>query len=351
LYNERKQSVQGDDKMDLYAKSFQQFAEVQAKGSSDLYYFLSHRIVEDEELVTIVSEIPASQPKPNLFFASMQYLVSKTVSPLRSYYPSLTDVPLPVKQSFEPFKEFALHHKDQLIELFHTKLVQTNEVRRAAYLYPLFLRISEETQKPLALIEIGTSAGLLLCLDAYNYEYGNGIKITNAEDSILIASNNKGEKLPSYIYSKLQINNRIGIDLNIVDLKNEEDYDWMLALIWPEHSKRRQQFKEASQIASGIKKELYEGDLTELLPTIIQSLSTETQVVVFHTHVANQFPKQLKTNLMDLLNELSTKRPIYHIYNNMYDVNLHQDRLENGQALEEKILPSPDGHGRWFCWG
>jgi len=339
--------------MAVYAKSFEQFAEFQAKDSSELYYFLSKRVVEDNEIMEIISEIPLSQPKPNLFYASMHYLVSKSDSILRSYYPSLTDNPLPVEESFESFKEFALKHKKDLLELFHTKLVQTNEVRRASYLYPMLLSISEKTNKPLSLIEIGTSAGLLLCLDAYNYEYkevNESLKIENDPDSIIIQSENKGEKLPSTINSKLKINNRVGIDLNIVDLNNQNDYEWMLALIWPEHSQRRRQFIEASKIANGIKKELYEGDLVELLPDIIESASSENQIVLFHTHVANQFPMELKKRFEELLKELSTTRPIYHIYNNMYDANLHQDYFESGKVFEEKNLERPDGHGRWFYW-
>ena len=197
----------------------------------------------------------------------------------------------------------------------------------------MFLSIAEQTKLPLTLIEVGTSAGLLLCLDAYNYEYkdaNKSIKIENSQDSLLL--------------------HRIGIDLNIVDLNNQEELEWMLALIWPEHSERRQQFLEASQISSGIDKDMYEGDLLEILPSIIQSISPESQIVIFHTHVANQFPEQLKCNFESLLKDLSSNRPIYHIYNNMHDANLHQDYLVDGKVQEEKIYHSPDGHGRWFYW-
>ncbi|MDN4492633.1 DUF2332 domain-containing protein [Ureibacillus aquaedulcis] len=339
--------------MDVYTKSFEQFAESQAKGSSELYYFLSKQVIEDAELMEIIKEIPLSQPKPNLFFASMHFLVARSESELRAYYPSLTVNPLPFSDSFEHFKEFALNHKNQLIELFRSRLVQTNEVRRAAYLYPIFSGIAEQTSKSLTLIEIGTSAGLLLCPDAYNYEYieeKTSFKIENAMASIYLKSENKGERLPNTIHSNFKINTRIGIDLNIVDLNKQDEYDWMLALIWPEHSKRRQQFIEASKIANGIQKDLYEGDLLELLPKVIQSISPENQIILFHTHVANQFPNKLKKDFELLLKDLSIARSFYHVYNNMYDADLHQDYLENGKVIKEKIFQSPDGHGRWFYW-
>ena len=340
--------------MNVYKKIFQQFAEKEAKGSSELYAFLSMRVSDDSDLIEIIRKIPASQPKPNLFFASIQYLLSKSDSPLRNYYPSLTENPLPIEESFEQFKEFTLNHQKQLIDLFHTKLVQTNEVKRAAYLYPILLSIYEKTKKPLTIIEIGTSAGLLLCLDAYNYEYiqaNHLVKVdNNIGNSFLIQSENKGEELPSYIRSSLKINERIGIDLNIVDISKQDEFEWMLALIWPEHQERRKQFVEASKIANGVNKEMYEGDILKLLPKIIQSSAPDNQVILFHTHVANQFPPQLKKEFEDLLNELSYKRSIYHVYNNMYDLNLHQDFIEQGEVITVKTLQKPDGHGRWFCW-
>ncbi|PYF05704.1 DUF2332 domain-containing protein [Ureibacillus chungkukjangi] len=339
--------------MDDYKKNFQQFADKEAKGSSELYAYLSIRVIEDLELLDIIDKIPASQPKPNLFFASIQYLLTKSDAPLRNYYPSLTENPLPFDECFEPFKEFVLTHKEQLLDLFHTKLVQTNEVRRAAYLYPTFLDIQKNTNKPLTLIEIGTSAGLLLCLDAYNYEYkedNQSFRVDNFDNSITIQSENKGGNLPNTINVDLKIEKRIGIDLNIVDLSNREEFEWMLALIWPEHQERRKQFVAASKIANAVEKEMYEGDLLELLPNIIQSNSPENQIVLFHTHVANQFPAQLKNDFKALLNKMSYTRSIYHVYNNMYDLNLHQEHLENGKVVSKKTFLKPDGHGRWFYW-
>jgi len=96
---------------------------------------------------------------------------------------------------------------------------------------------------------------------------------------------------------------------------------------------------------------MYEGNLLELLPNIIRSSTTESQIVLFHTHVANQFPPQLKKEFEELLAQLSYYRSIYHVYNNMHDTNIHQDLIENGHVMNEKTLLSPDGHGRWFYWG
>ncbi len=336
--------------MDRYQQAFLHFAEHEARESSRLYEYLCGQIVHDDELMTLIRDIPQSQPKPNLFFAAMHYLLKKYEDPLRAYYASLTDHPLPAEQSFQSFRAFALKHQDELRELFQTKLVQTNEVRRASYLYPIMADIYELCGKPLALIEIGTSSGLLLGLDHYHYEYRNGPSIHSAADSLTISSENRGDALPLSIYQKPIINMRIGIDLHIIDLKKDDDLEWMLALIWPEHAERRRQFMRAKEINDSIQKELYEGDAVALLPRIIQTVSEEYQLVIFHTHVANQFPPELKKQLLDTLQTISYERPLYHVYNNMYDAHIHQDYIEKGTTQPARLLTAADSHGRWFEW-
>ncbi|WP_413364383.1 DUF2332 domain-containing protein [Lysinibacillus sp. 3P01SB] len=336
--------------MDCYQQAFLQFAEQQAQESSRLYEYLCGEIINDEELMTIIRDIPLSQPKPNLFFAAIHYLVKKYEEPLGAYFASLTDYPLPAEQSFQPFRQFALKHQDELRELFRTKLVQTNEVSRAAYLYPIIADIHQSCGKPLALLEIGTSAGLLLGLDHYHYEYQNGPSICLTADTLTIFSENRGEPLPSSVFRHPIVQTRIGVDLHIVDLKETDHLEWMLALIWPEHKERRRQFLKAKEVNDSIQKDFYEGDAITLLPHIIQTVPMDCQVVVFHTHVANQFPAELKEQLIKILQEISYDRSLYHVYNNMYDANIHQDYIERGTTQPIRIMPAADGHGRWFVW-
>ena len=335
---------------DLLRKSFQTFAQAEAATSSPLYEFLSDKVADDEELLEIIHYIPNTQPKPNLFFAAVHYLLMHVEHPLRHYYPSLTNSPLPVYESYPLFKSFVLNHQEQLKQLFQQKLVQTNEVRRSAYLYPLIASIYGHEQKPLALIEIGSSAGLLLALDHYNYRYNNDLFINLHGHPFTVQSVNSGNPLPTSITNKPEIKERIGIDLNVVDLQNPDEYRWMQALIWPEHKERRQQFTEAKAINDTVEKVMMEGDAIQLLPKATQQINTNHQVVIFHTHVANQLPKEVKESLITVLKDESKLRPLYHIYNNLYDMDLHQDYISHGEVQSIRILPKPDGHARWFHW-
>lgn len=57
------------------SEQFQRFAKYECENSSKLYEVLSYQIAEDAELLDIVTTIPTGQPKPNLLFAIVHYLL------------------------------------------------------------------------------------------------------------------------------------------------------------------------------------------------------------------------------------------------------------------------------------
>ncbi|WP_116289120.1 DUF2332 family protein, partial [Klebsiella pneumoniae] len=70
-----------------------------------------------------------------LLLAAVQYLLGSLKDPLAKYYASFTATPIPIQGVYPVFKAFVMAHKAQLKSLFQEKLVQTNEIRRCAYLY------------------------------------------------------------------------------------------------------------------------------------------------------------------------------------------------------------------------
>lgn len=331
-------------------ETFLRFAKNECENSSALYETLSYQIAEDEGLIELASFIPEGQPVPNLFFAAIQYLLMNDQDDVKNYYASFTEIPGPVHEAFPYFKRFALSNQEELKLLFRTKLVQTNEVRRCAYLYPMFADIYEKHQKPLALIEIGTSAGLQLGVDQYHYIYNDELQAGNLKSLLTISSNNRGEDLPASITTIPVVKTRIGMDLNPIDLRNTEELKWLQALIWPEHHERKQLLNKSATIIKNLEIQLLAGDAVKQIEKVCDQIPLNQLVVIFHTHVANQIPSSLKEELMKNLKHISKKRPIYHCYNNMYDTFLHQDYIIDNSIHSERVLGKTDGHARWFTW-
>lgn len=332
------------------SQQFKHFALNECRGSSELYEYLALQIAEDDKLLEMARNTKHGQPIPNLFFASVHYLLLKgSKHALKDYYASMTENPKEVKQAFSYFRDFCFIHKNDIIAILKNKLVQTNEVRRCAYLYPSFCYIYNKVKTPLSLIEIGTSAGLQLLWDQYAYSYGDNKKYGNTKSNVHITSEWSGEKKAILFKDSPPVITRIGIDLHINNLKNPDDYLWLRSLIWPEHKQRVKMFERAANHLKEHHMTLLEGDGVKLLPDIIADIQEETTICLFHTHVANQIPTEDKYLLMNMIEKLGRSRNICHLYNNMWDAQLHLDSFIDGKE-EREILAETDGHGRWFKW-
>ncbi|WP_342534923.1 DUF2332 domain-containing protein [Lysinibacillus sp. FSL K6-1151] len=334
----------------ILSRQFQMFAQQECQGSSPLYEHLATKIANDEDLLDIASSIPQDQPAPNLLLAAVHYLLATSNDPLTNYYASLTPSPHPIQEVFPIFKAFVLSHTNELTTLFQEKLVQTNEIRRCAYLYPMMTEIYAKHQQPLAFIEIGASAGLQLGMDHYNYCYNQQLSIINTENDYMLFSENRGETLPTSLSQSPIVCQRIGIDLKPINLGNKVESQWLQALIWPEHHERRILFQQALPIINQLDIQLIKGDAIQLIKKLSRIIEQEAMLVIYHTHVANQIPIELRHKLIEQLKEISMGRPLYHCYNNLFDTKLHQDFIDQGTIISIRTMPRPDGHARWFEW-
>lgn len=91
------------------------------------------------------------------------------------------------------------------------------------------------------------------------------------------------------------------------------------------------------------------GDGIERLPRLTAAISDDAAICVFHTHVANQMPPEAKRCLERQIKEIGSNRDLFHLYNNMWDANLHLDEYIGGME-RRATLAETDGHGRWFRW-
>ena len=132
------------------------------------------------------------------------------------------------------------------------------------------------------------------------------------------------------------------------DLHNEEDYLWLRALIWPEHKERLEMFDQAASLVKNESVQFIEGDGVELLSSIIEQISEEAVICIFHTHVANQIPEQVKHKLENKYKK-SAQNVMYSTCITIWDRDLHIDYYINGNEYRETVGET-EGHGRWFSW-
>jgi hypothetical protein len=131
--------------------------------------------------------------------------------------------------------ETIMAHGDDLVRLLDSA-PQTNEVARSAVLLGGLLTIAAQTGLPLALNEIGTSAGVNLHPDCYGYDLGAGRGWGPPDAPLTIACDWRGAAPP--LDAPLRIVSRAGADLAPIDAADVEARERVLAYIWPDQPAR-----------------------------------------------------------------------------------------------------------------
>jgi hypothetical protein len=254
--------------VEALAAAYRDFARA-AQGRSPLYETLADGVAEDAALLAAIGRLPPTKQQPNLLFAAMKYLFGAA-------------------QSWPEFRARARDHWDQISALMLARRTQTNEPARCATLLPLLARLPQ----PLALLEVGASAGLCLFPDYYAYDY-NGHEIApsipTARPPLFRCAASANTPLPE---RNVQVAWRAGLDLNPLDCRNRDDVRWLKALVWPGEGQREEMLGRALAIAAATPPRLVAGDLRNDLAALAAEAPRHATLVIFHSAVLNYVANQ-----------------------------------------------------------
>lgn len=337
-------------------RAFLHFARIECPGSSPLYERLSYAIAKDDELLSLASHARLGQPIPNMLFAAVQYLLLGGVQHrLAAFYPGLIEAAADSDDPFPVFRAFCLEHASTITMLLRTRLVQTNEVRRCACLLPAFGMIAEQDAlRPLALVEVGTSAGLNLFWDRYCYDYGAASTYGDVTSPVVLRCELRGSgRLPA-IKQLPKVAARIGIDLHPVDVRNADETQWLRALIWPEHAERVELLQRALEVARQEPPKMIAGDALDVLPGALREIPLDTTLCVVHSMTLNQFSREGRARFAELLAEQSRRSPIFEV-SFEYRQREAPPQLEvisygDGERTKVTLLARCQPHGKWIEW-
>lgn len=334
---------------------FLRFAEKECLNVSPFYYDLSNKIAEDVALLNLAGYCRQGQPMPNLFLGAVHFLLLANLThELATYYPSINptiqeDLPFPL------FRDFCGANEETIKHILATKIVQTNALNRTAYLMPIVFSLFE-SGTAINLIDIGTSAGLTLNLDLYEYDYGDKRKFGNS--LVKINCEIRSGKLPKFA-KNIRINNKIGIDQNPLDVKDSQNALWLKALIWPDRSQRFERMAKAIELAQTSNIQLVKAVEIADFKRIIKAQSIDTLLVVYHTHVLYQFSKEARIAFWQMLDTIGQERDFYYLaaesasvleYDyGLGDVLVELTTYQNG-VKSKRLVARTNGHANWVKW-
>ncbi len=336
------------------AERFRVFAREECSGKSGLnvmsptYETLSLSIAENPGLLALARECMVGQPIPNLFFAAVKRISDDChCEELAGHYTRIGEGGVPGCGLSGSFAQFCDRYDSEIVDLVRTRRVQTNEIRRCSYLMPAFgSAFVDGGRKPLALIDVGASAGLNLLWDSYQYRYSDGSTFGPSDAEVVIECELRNE-MPDIPGEMPDVAFRRGVDLNPVDLGDEEQFLWMMALVWPDHPDRAALLRAARRIWLNDPPRVERGDALEVLPRVLAEVPRDTALCVFHCHTLNQFPAESRNVFYEILDGESLDRPIYHVSSE--GEHMRVNRIVNGVA--DTILSARrNAHGRWIEW-
>jgi hypothetical protein len=184
-----------------------------------------------------------------------------------------------VQHSYPAFRAVLLDRRQEVAAVMHARSTQTNEPARCAVLLPALAALPQ----PLALIEVGASAGLTLLPDAYGYDYaGQRIEAADPDAPVLACQPCGPVPVPAAVPAVAW---RAGIDLNPLDVTDPDDVAWLRSLVWPGQEGRAERLSAALAVARRRRPEVVAGDLIEGLPELAGRAPAAATLVIYHTSV------------------------------------------------------------------
>lgn len=335
---------------------FIEFAESECKGNSQLYNQLSNHIANDEDLLKVASKTRPGQPIPNIFLAAVHYLLlKKSDNELAKYYPSIqkkqvSEIPFPL------FKTFCIENEEKIIDIISKRIVQTNVISRCAYLMPILSKIIAEENKPTTIIDIGTSAGLTLNFDRYEYWY-NDQKVFGYS-KVKIKSDIIESEIPK-IYPINQPILKIGIDQNIIDPTDEEEILWLKALIWPDQFERFIAMEEALKLKELNNIQFVQAQSISDFEKEILQVNKDENLIIYSSHVLYQFTQKQKHAFYSMLDSVGSERDFYFL--SVEGIEILQKRYDSKEIVielthyknnkkQQAFIAETNGHGNWIKW-
>ena len=324
--------------MDVHTDTVEQYREFAAHAAdySPCFEEWSIRVAEDPDVLGWLAVLPRPKRQPNLVFAAARWHGVAAPGPYDALRRALLDDDGTIRRT--------------ILE----RATQTNEAGRLATLVPAFAAVAGPG--PLALLEVGASAGLCLYPDRYSYAWStpDGVRRIGA-----------GPELAARVEGPAPLPDRPpvvawrgGIDLNPLDVTDADQMAWLTMLVWPEHDDRRAQLLQAIEVAKAEPPALVRGDLLEELPALVEAAAEHGPVVVFHSAVIAYLTPADRARFHGLMTGLVRDGRCHWVSNEA--VNVLPDLVGAAEApddhpgfvlgIDGRAVALTHGHGRWLQW-
>jgi hypothetical protein len=311
------------------------YADNVFSGYSPLYARIARAVAASDDVLALLDDAPPRSHQPNVLLAAVHYLLLGGLAhPLAEVYAGVSDAePGPL------FVDICLTHRDEILELLATRHTNTNEVGRSAVLAPAFTGVAARMGAPLAHVDVGCSAGLNLLCDRYRIDYGDAGTTGPADARVQISCTVVGGD-PPIAPEVPPIAERVGIDRDAVDVTDDDQTRWQLALVFPD-TNRLPRTRLALEELRNDPPRIVSGDAVETIAPVLLGLRSDALAVVTTTWVVAYFPAEHRVAFREQLADVSRTRPVAWISAegpNTIDLFAGIDAPSDSDGMEASIL-------------
>jgi hypothetical protein len=279
--------------------------------AAPLYARLCRGISADEPLARMLFHAPPTQRRPVLLLAAVHHLLlAEPDAELAQWYPNL--VPAPRDGDPMPaFREFVQQRDGELVALLSTRSTQTNEVGRATALLPALGMLDLECG-PLAMLDVGTSAGLVTLLDHFEYHYQPGGAVGGPSSVVLTCRTTGDVPVPARMPT---IADRLGIDRSPIDVTEATEARWLEACVWPDQAERFHRLEAAIELAERHPPRVRAGDAVDDLATaLVDVAASGGHPVVTNWWVLHYLTSTQRRAYLDVLEAIGAERDLSWVF-------------------------------------
>jgi hypothetical protein len=180
-----------------------------------------------------------------------------------------------------------LQRHDASLVRFMASPPQTNEIARSGMLLPGFLFIARKYGLPLALHEIGSSAGLNLNFDRFRYRYGSR-EWGDVGSPVRLSPEIKGDPPP--LDGVLSVAGREGCDIAPIDLADPARLFSLRSYIWADQPARLARLDAAIRVAERFPNRIVVADAADFVEKGLAERVPGQAFVLFHSIMWQYMP-------------------------------------------------------------
>ncbi|MGW0845340.1 DUF2332 family protein [Streptomyces sp. NPDC002787] len=217
--------------------------------------------------------------------------------------------------------------------------------------------------QPLALTEVGASAGLCLYPDRYRYLHDQSQPFGPADSPVTLPCRTTGpvpipRQVPVVVWrSQVPVVVwRTGVDLNPLDPCDPEDTSWLESLVSPDQTERLQRLGGALNVARAEPAHIVRGDLNEAVSSLVAQAPTGATPVVFHSAVLAYLSYDARARFARTMRNLpcrwiSNESPsVFPALLDLLPEPAPTDRATFVMALDERPIAFTGPHGERLHW-